>query len=74
MSRNVDHFSRGRDAYTEKRPCFCDDARLSGKARNAWYEGWKHQRNLNTQPAAAEAQQAAISGLGEILAKLKSLP
>ena len=70
----IDHFSRGRDAYTEGRPCFCDDARLSGFSRQAWYNGWNYQRNLNTTPAARADLDQAIAGIGEIITNIKSLP
>lgn len=46
-TRKVDWFSRGRDAFTEGRPCFFADARVSGADRSAWYAGWNHQARIN---------------------------
>ena len=69
----VDWFSRGRDAFTEGRPCFCQDARISSADRNAWYEGWKHQRNLNTDPATGEAHREALATIAEILQSIRDL-
>jgi len=71
MSRKVDHFQRGRDAFTEGTKCFCQDARISGADRNAWYEGWKHQQRLNGSPALQAEVSEAIAGISEII---KSLP
>lgn len=68
----IDHFSRGRDAYTAGKPMFCQDARITGAARNAWYAGWRHQQNLNTQPAAAAALAESIAGIDAILANLRN--
>jgi hypothetical protein len=59
MKRKVDWFSRGRDAYTEGRPGFCDDARISGKDRAAWHRGYEHQKTLNTQASDEEREQTA---------------
>lgn len=66
MKQKIDWFSRGRDAFTEGKPCFIRDGRISGADRTAWYDGWKHQRNLNTQPAAAADLAEAIAGLQSI--------
>ena len=70
----VDWFNRGRDAFTEVRPCFCNDARISGASRQAWYNGWRHQQALNTSPALREELDQAIAGIGEILDLIKSQP
>ncbi len=48
-SRNVDWFSRGRDAFTEGKKCFIDDARIRGDQRQNWYDGWNHQALLNSR-------------------------
>jgi hypothetical protein len=67
----TDWFSRGRDSYTEGKPCYFDDSRTSSAGRRAWYEGWNHQRNLNTQPAAKRDLEETISALEEIKQSLK---
>ena len=67
----VDWFSRGRDAFTEGKPCFIQDARISGADRSAWYAGWNHQSKINglaQMPADDRAELAA--GIGEILTSL----
>lgn len=66
MRHKVDWFSRGRDAFTSGKPCFIDDARISGADRQAWYRGWHHQRNLNTRPATATELAEAISFIQSI--------
>ena len=68
----TDWFNKGRNAYTDGKPMFCQDARISGCDRNAWYAGWKHQQNLNTQPAAAAAQAEAIASIGQILTTVRN--
>ena len=68
---SINWFNRGRDAFTEGQPCFFNDARITGASRQAWYDGWKHQRNLNTSPAARADLDQAIASIGEII---KSLP
>lgn len=68
----VDWFSRGRDAMTEGRPCFIDDARISGPDRQAWYDGFNHQAWLNTRKSIPETDKTeAIAALQEILDTLK---
>jgi len=74
MSRKVEWFQRGRDAMTEGRPCFCQDARISGADRQAWYEGWKHQARLNGSKALQEEVDKAIQGIGDILTTLRQTP
>lgn len=59
MSRKVDWFSRGRDAFTEGRPAFCDDARISGQDRADWHRGYDHQKALNTGATDQERQETA---------------
>jgi hypothetical protein len=60
MNRKADWFSRGRDAFTEGRPGFCDDARISGKDRAEWHRGYAHQQALNsTQASDDERRQTA---------------
>ncbi|WAC21017.1 hypothetical protein OVA24_06425 [Luteolibacter sp. SL250] len=66
MSRPVDHFTRGRDAYDAGKPNFCDDARLTGKGRDEWYRGWHHQQRLRSNPAAQADIDAAIDGIQAI--------
>lgn len=74
MSRKASWFDRGRDAYTFGRPCFIADGRGSGKDRQAWYDGWKHQQNLNTPPASEEARAATIAELEAIKNEINCLP
>lgn len=75
MAAKVDWFSRGRDAFTEGRPCLIQDARISGKDRSAWYAGWNHQARLNTaKNIPAEARAEAVDGITEILNTLRSTP
>ena len=74
MSRKLAWFDRGRDAFTEGRPCFIADGRASGKDRQDWYDGWKHQQNLNTPPASEEARAATIAELESIKNEIISLP
>lgn len=57
MSRKVDWFSRGRDAFTEGRHRFLDDARINGQARADWYRGFDHQKALNSTQASDEERQ-----------------
>ena len=72
--QKVDWFSRGRDAFTEGKPCFCQDARISGADRNAWYEGWKHQQRLNGSPRLQAEVNEAVEGIQEILTALRAMP
>jgi hypothetical protein len=75
MSKHtINWFIRGRDAFTAGKPGFCDDARISGASRQAWYEGWKYQRNLNTTPAAREDLDEAVASIREIILAIKSHP
>ena len=62
----VDWFDRGRDAFTQGKECFISDARISGACRERWYQGWRHQRNLNTTPASEEDRADAIAGVQDI--------
>lgn len=69
----VDWFSRGRDAMTEGKTCFIDDARISGADRQAWYDGYNHQARINAQKYIdLKDKTEAIAGLQEILEMLKS--
>lgn len=71
----VDWFQRGRDAFTEGRPRFIKDARISGKDRAAWYAGWNHQANTNNLASIPEEERAeAASAVGDILKALRSKP
>ena len=75
MIRKVDWFSRGRDAFTEGRPCFIRDGRISGNDRSAWYAGWNHQSRINglaNLPAEERANLAAA--FADILTAIRSLP
>lgn len=71
----VDWFQRGRDAFTEGRPRFIKDARISGKDRAAWYAGWNHQANTNNLAKLAPEERAELAtAFGEILSAIRSLP
>lgn len=71
----VDWFSRGREAFTEGRPCFIRDARISSRERAAWYAGWKHQAALNNFPNLSEADRTDLAqSIGQILESIRSLP
>ena len=75
MAAKVDWFSRGRDAFTEGRPCFIQDARITSKDRTAWYAGWNHQSRLNNaRNIPAKDRAEAVAGLAEILNTLRSTP
>lgn len=74
MKSKVDWFSRGRDAFTEGRPCFIRDARISGRDRSDWYAGWNHQRSLNASPPLQADVDAAIEGIDGILKAIRALP
>lgn len=71
----VDWFSRGRDAMTEGRPCFINDARISGQSRQSWYAGWNHQARLNNSKNSTAAEiDEALAAIQQIIESLKSLP
>jgi hypothetical protein len=74
MTRPVDHFTRGRDAYDAGKPCFCDDRRITGRSRDDWYRGWHHQRRLRTDPAAQADIDAAVTGIQQIRDILNAKP
>lgn len=75
MSQKVDWYSRGRDAFTEGRPCFIKDARISAADRTSWYAGWNHQSRVNGLAKMSEQDRAALSdAFGEILAAVRSQP
>ena len=65
--RDVDWFSRGRDAFTEGKRCFFDDARVRGDQRQAWYDGWNHQARLNNRAKMSDADRA------EVIAELQKI-
>lgn len=47
ITRGIDWFSRGRDAFAEGRPCRIDDLRLTRRNIQEWYAGWNHQAAMN---------------------------
>jgi len=63
----VDWFSRGRDAYTEGKRCFFDDARVRGDQRQSWYDGWHHQARLNNSSKISDEDRA------EVIAELQKI-
>jgi len=75
MSKKVDWFSRGRDAFTEGRPCFIKDARITGNDRSAWYAGWNHQAGINhLAKIPPETRADLAASIAEILTTLRSTP
>ncbi|BCU76017.1 hypothetical protein [Luteolibacter sp. LG18] len=66
MSRKVLWFDRGRDAFTEGKPCHFDDARVSGHDRQEWYRGWRHQQHLNAKPRPDHEREDTRAALREI--------
>jgi len=64
----VNWFDRGRDAFTEGHPRFIEDARISGKDRASWHEGWNYQSLLNNrQKVSAETREALAQCITETL-------
>ena len=58
MSRpKVDWFQRGRDAFTEGKPCQITDARINGQDRQAWHDGYDHQQALNNPMSETDRQE-----------------
>ena len=54
MARKVDWFQRGRDAFTEGQPAHITDARINGRDRQAWHDGYQHQQSLNNPMSDAD--------------------
>jgi len=72
MSRKVLWFDRGRDAFTEGKPCVITDARITGKDRQDWFDGWRHQKNLNAKEAPESERKKTIAALRSIREALDS--
>ena len=68
----VNWFSRGRDAFTEGKPCEIADARISSRARQKWREGWNHQARMNMPKRSPKEIAEFKDGVAGILAALKS--
>lgn len=69
----VDWFSRGQDAFTEGRPCFIKDARISAADRSAWYAGWNHQSRINGLAAMSDKDRSELSSaIGEMLSAVRN--
>lgn len=65
--RDVDWFSRGRDAYSDGKPCTISDARLRNDQRQAWYAGWNHQARQNNRLQISDEERT------ELLADIKEI-
>ena len=74
MSRKVDWFERGRDAFTEGRPGFCDDGRISGQDRADWHRGYRHQQALNSTQASDEEREQTAKVWSELCEQLFPKP
>jgi hypothetical protein len=67
LPRDVDWFSRGRDAFNDGKPCSIHDARLRSDQRHAWRRGWNHQARLNNRLQITDAERA------ELVAEIKEI-
>jgi len=71
----IDWFQRGKDAFTEGRPCFIRDSRISSKDRSAWYAGWNHQSRTNyLANLPSEERENLAAAFGQILEAVRSQP
>jgi hypothetical protein len=72
MNAPVNWFARGRDAFTEGKPCELTEARISSRARQKWRDGWNHQARLTARKRSPEEIAEFKTGVAGILEVLKS--